>query len=441
MLKESLEKKEILQRSFSFVTSDFYDNYYNFPVRKFLPMPIKCSNSMISDMLKSLTKEKVSLPIHYNEPLSMLQKQCEKFMYSSLLHQAGTIEDPYLKLVYISGFLIADVSTNINRILKPFNPILGETFEFFDNNLKYRYFSEQVSHNPPISAFICESDNFVFFGDTRCKNKFSFFKGHIELNFMNKYNLILKNTNDHYIFNKPDVFMKGLVFGSPHFDFKGIINIDELNKNEASAVIEFFEEGKKSKTSGYFEGKILDKNKEIVYLIKGSCDQNLYYTNKDGTGKTEIWQVAEYEEFIKNTDFINNYLISSYSCNFNNLSNEEQNNSNSEFLIKGVTKQKYDLSKKLPKTDSRFRKDQKLVEVRKLDLATKEKERLEELQRKRHKFFEEKKLKYSPNYFNEVFDEKNNEYIYIFNGEYWDDRKNNNFVKLFDIFENHNSQV
>ncbi len=450
MLKESYEKKEIFQRSFSFTKSDFYDSAYNFTKRKELPEPIKCSNTMVSDMIKSLTKDKITLPINYNEPISMLQKQCEKFLYCNLLNQAGAIDDPFLKLAHISAFIIADVSTNINRILKPFNPILGETFEFFDNSLKYRFFSEQVSHNPPISAFICESDNFVFYGDTRSKNKFSFFKGLVELNFLNKYNLILKSQNDHYVFNKPDVFMKGMVFGMPHIDFKGLITINELNKNEASAQIEFFEEGKKIKTPGYIEGKILDENKEIVYLIKGKCDQNLYITKKDGTEKLIIWEVNEDEEYLKNTDFINNYQVSNYTYNLNYLNENGNDNEikiNDQIPLQndfGNTKKKKKntkLSDILPKTDSRFRKDQRLVEYRKLDQATKEKNRLEELQRKRHKYFEEKKIKYQPNYFNEVLDQKNNEYIYIFNGEYWQDRKTNNFSKLHDIFENNNSQV
>lgn len=400
---------------------------------------------MVSDMLKSLAKEKVSLPINYNEPLSMLQKQCEKFFYCNLLHKAGTTSDPYLKLAYICAFVIADVSTNLNRILKPFNPILGETFEFFDNSLKYRYFSEQVSHNPPISAFICESDNFVFFGDSRSKNKFSFFKGSVELNFLNKYNLILKNFNDHFVFNKPDVYMKGLVFGTPHYDFKGLISVSELNKKEASAVIEFFEEGKKAKTPGYFEGKILDSKGEIVFLLKGKCDENLFITKKDGSEKTLIWEISEGEEFWRNSDYINNYLISTYACNLNYLPEKDQKNlihtGDKDLFVESDEADKAGLTALLPKTDSRFRKDQRLVENRKMDLAAKEKERLEELQRKRHKFFEEKKIKYTPNYFNEVYDEKSAEFIYIFNGQYWEDRKTHSYEKLHDIFENENSQV
>lgn len=38
---------------------------------------------------------------------------------------------------------------------KPFNPILGETFEIITP--EYNYFAEQVSHHPPISACIAES--------------------------------------------------------------------------------------------------------------------------------------------------------------------------------------------------------------------------------------------------------------------------------------------
>jgi hypothetical protein len=383
---------------------------------------------MISDMLKCLTKEKVQLPIHYNEPLSMLQKQCEKFMYAKLLDKAATTEDPYLKLAYISGFILSEVNCNINRILKPFNPILGETFEFIDNDLKYRFFSEQVSHNPPISAFICESDNYVFFGDTRSKSKFNLFKGNMEFNFLNKYNFIIKSTNEHFVFNKPTAFMRGLVFGNLHYDFKGLVNINNITNNKASATLEFFEEGKKQKTPGYVEGKILDENKEIKYLIKGTWDSNLYITDKDGKNKIDIWE-CDKEEFLSNTDFINNYLISSYCCKFNYLGENKKNAKNSQDNLENI----------LPPTDSRFRKDQKLVEERKLEIADKEKERLENLQRKRHKKFEEEKIKYSPNYFSEVFDEKTNEYIYLFNGQYWEDRRDGKFEKLYDIFDNKNT--
>jgi hypothetical protein len=40
----------------------------------------------------------------------------------------------------------------LDRTWKPFNPILGETFEFTDESKGYWWVSEQVSHHPPIGA-------------------------------------------------------------------------------------------------------------------------------------------------------------------------------------------------------------------------------------------------------------------------------------------------
>jgi len=44
------------------------------------------------------------------------------------------------------------------RTKKPFNPILGETYEYITD--KHRYFAEQVSHHPPVTAFNLESEGF-----------------------------------------------------------------------------------------------------------------------------------------------------------------------------------------------------------------------------------------------------------------------------------------
>ena len=40
---------------------------------------------------------------------------------------------------------------------KPFNPLLGETYELVNDQLEL--LSEQVSHHPPISANYCRGKN------------------------------------------------------------------------------------------------------------------------------------------------------------------------------------------------------------------------------------------------------------------------------------------
>jgi len=424
-LKESIQTEGNFKRSLSLIIDDFKDKSYFFEPRNLSNYPkIKCSNSMLSDMIKSLTKEKISLPIHYNEPLSMLQRQCEKFQYSDLLTKAASLKEQNstcLKMCYIAAFIASEMSLNINRILKPFNPILGETFEHFDNNLKYRYLSEQVSHHPPISAYICESEDFVVYGDTRCKNKFKLLKGAMEITFQNKTSILFKKSDEHFTFNKPTVYLKGLIMGNPHYDYSGIVTIQEIsekyNKN-IKAVLDFYEEGRKSKPLGYFEGNVYDESNSIVYIIKGNWSSSVYITDKNGNNKREIWRIND-EPFIKNIDLVNNYLISNYACNLNYLPNESESS----------------LVNIIPPTDSRLRPDQRALEIGNMAEAEIEKNRIENKQRLRHKQFEDQKIKYEPNYFADVYESHKSEYVYIYKGGYWEDRNKNNFDHLHSIFK------
>jgi hypothetical protein len=130
----SIEKKNSLRKLFNvpFLSSDsndFKNALYQNINRQKLSKEIKGSNNMVKEFIKSTTK-KESLPIYFNEPISMLQKQCEKFFFSDLLKKANETNDKALQLCYITGFVISELFLNIGRILKPFNPVCGETFEF-----------------------------------------------------------------------------------------------------------------------------------------------------------------------------------------------------------------------------------------------------------------------------------------------------------------------
>jgi len=368
----------------------------------------------------------------------MLQKQCEKFQFCYLLRNALKFEDDKYnssKFAGIIGFLVSEISLGVNRILKPFNPILGETFEYFDNELKFRFLAEQVSHFPPISAYICESEEFVVFGDTKYKSKFKIMKGAMEIIFNGPITILFKKLNKRFTFKLPTMYLKGLIMGTPHFDYDGVVEITmHGNGNKTQkAIIEFFEEGRKSKPLGHVEGKILDEKEHPIYYLKGNWNYGLYLIEAEGkdiniiknldiknitkTGEglkiTEIWVTNQDEEYLKKFD-INNYKISKYACNLNYLTNE----------LKTV----------LPISDSRLRPDQILLESQHIELAEKEKKRLEELQRERHKELEVNKIKYEPCYFSEVLDEFTKEHIYLYKGGYWEDRQKNNYSKTSNIF-------
>ncbi|NXQ26992.1 OSBL7 protein, partial [Alaudala cheleensis] len=106
---------------------------------------------------------RVALPVQLNEPLNTLQRLCEELEYSALLDRASRARDPRQRLVYVAAFAVsAYASTYYRAGSKPFNPVLGETYECVRPDRGFRFISEQVSHHPPISACHAESENFVF---------------------------------------------------------------------------------------------------------------------------------------------------------------------------------------------------------------------------------------------------------------------------------------
>ena len=92
---------------------------------------------------KELTK--IPMPVNFNEPLSMLQRLSEDFEYAELLHKAAKISDSCNQLIYIAAFCVSSYAATSNRVGKPFNPLLGETFECDrTSDLGWRCITEQV---------------------------------------------------------------------------------------------------------------------------------------------------------------------------------------------------------------------------------------------------------------------------------------------------------
>jgi hypothetical protein len=126
-------------------------------------------------MKQDLTK--VSLPVILNEPLGTLQKTCEIMANIELLEKAAMfdIKDSLKRLVYATIFCIVQYNLYKDRTRKPFNPLMGETYELVQEN--YRFISEQVSHHPPISAFHFAGLGFEGYGHTDSKQSFKFGTG------------------------------------------------------------------------------------------------------------------------------------------------------------------------------------------------------------------------------------------------------------------------
>ena len=84
----------------------------------------------------------------------MLQRITEDFEYTDLLHDAASCEDSTEQLAYVTAFTISAFSTTVNRTTKPFNPLLGETYECDRmDDLGWRSIAEQVRRMYSIFKF------------------------------------------------------------------------------------------------------------------------------------------------------------------------------------------------------------------------------------------------------------------------------------------------
>ncbi|GFP82319.1 oxysterol-binding protein-related protein 3a [Phtheirospermum japonicum] len=112
----------------------------------------------------------VTLPVLIFEPMTMLQKMAELMEYAHLLDQADKCEDPYMRMMYASSWAVS-VYFAYQRTWKPFNPILGETYEMANHD-GILFISEQVCHHPPMSAGHAENEHFTYDVTSKLRTKF-----------------------------------------------------------------------------------------------------------------------------------------------------------------------------------------------------------------------------------------------------------------------------
>ena len=390
-----------------------FNESYNFQPRKSINSKITITKNMISELIKAYTSNQKTLPIYFNEPISMLQKECEKFYYSNLLTKASEQKTIEKKLSYISAFIISEISLNIGRQLKPMVPLIGETFEYIDNNLKYKFISEEVQRRPHVSAYYAESDKWKFYGDNKNISNFKFMTGSYEIEFLSKVHCLLYDDElcdfIHFTFNKPKTLLKGIFNNKMYYDFNGNVNI-KTNSSDIYAEINF-ENEKKNVDLGSFNGEIKNGD-NIIYKIGGNWKKEIYITDKDNNNKEILFSIPEMNFYNNTTE---NYILPEYNCNFNNLDDN--------------------LKKFLPISDTRFRPDQREYENGNIEKAQEIKVKLENNQVKRQEIYDSNQKEYKPNYFCNKYNEDSSDFIYMYNGKYWEDRENKNFNHIVDIFK------
>lgn len=257
---------------------------------------------------------KMTVPVYFNSPLSLLQQCACPTEHIELLGKAATETNPIKRLAYI-GCYLAVQHTNIEKFpSKPFNPLLGETFELVVPG-EYKYIAEQVCHHPPITAYIVKGDK-GFTRETvyRARNKFS--KGALAFSNMFKEYINLTNFNERFTIEPCDMSVHNLIIGSPYLDAGGRGYIRNVScPTEQYVEITFHKRGWSAGQHHRLNGDVYSAPGVVAYRIEGKWSDTIYLTDVKTGEKETVWKKPPYPE---NSDYM--YGMSQHQLQFNFLS-------------------------------------------------------------------------------------------------------------------------
>lgn len=390
---------------------------------------------------KDMTR--MTLPVSFNECTSLLQRLAEDIEYSSLLEQASQIDDSTLRMVYVATFAASEYASTINRIAKPFNPLLGETFEYCRPDKKYRMIVEQVSHHPPISACSAESVNWDYFGENAVASAFkgrSFDFKHLGKMFCvirpNKgvVNKDGKTVDEElYSWKKVNTSVVGIMIGNPTVDNFGKMEVTNHTTGDV-IIVDMKQRGWRASSAYQLSGHVVDNAGKIHWAIGGHWNSKIFAKKVVGTPDDSKRR---------------NSLVDSESVTNAKTTNDPE--SGHKFLVWqaaprpkipfnltsfAVTLNGIDdnLRHYLPPTDTRLRPDQRAMEDGEYDLAANEKVRVEEKQRAARREREKAKKSYKPNWFVKTKHPITGDEYWEFQEEYWKLRRDRKLANCGDIF-------
>uniref|UniRef100_A0A5B7BFQ1 PH domain-containing protein n=1 Tax=Davidia involucrata TaxID=16924 RepID=A0A5B7BFQ1_DAVIN len=351
----------------------------------------------------------VCLPVYFNEPLSSLQKCFEDLEYSYLVDKAlewGKQGNDLMRILNVAAFAVSGYASTEGRQCKPFNPLLGETYEADYPDKGLRFFSEKVSHHPMIVACHCEGGGWKFWADSNLKGKF--WGRSIQLDPVGVLTLQFED-GETFQWSKVTTSIYNIILGKIYFDHYGTMRI--RGSGNYSCKLKFKEQSIIDRNPHQVHGFVQDnRTGEKVAMLVGKWDEAVYYVLGDPTTKpkgydpmTEAVMLWERDKSVTKT----RYNLTPFAISLNELTPG--------------------LLEKLPPTDSRLRPDQRHLENGEYELANVEKLRLEQLQRQARKLQERG---WQPRWFRK--DKEDGCYRYV--GGYWEAREKRNWEAIPDIF-------
>ncbi|OWR40947.1 putative oxysterol-binding protein 1A [Danaus plexippus plexippus] len=410
---------------------------------------------------------KITMPVVFNEPLSFLQRMLEYLEYAHLLRLASEQTDPVARMEHIAAFAVSALASNWERLGKPFNPLLGETYEL--ERPEFRAVCEQVSHHPPVSAFHADSPHFVFHGSVHPKLKFC--GKSVEIQPKGHVTVELPRWGEAYTWTNVNCCVHNVIVGKLWIEQYGAMEVTCHGGAGLKANLSFKPAGFNNRDLHRVDGFIMDQNKKRLRFLYGKwtefikvCSASAHeawarergdegtqqtpsHTPKKVLAKLNSFKVgalrsmsiqdndeAENSDEVPKPDEAYNIDIPGSTTLWEarpRPSNSAQYYQFTEFAM-SLNELERDMKSQLCPTDSRLRPDIRLLEAGDIDGAAAEKTRLEEKQRTARKVLKKSADGWQARWFSQGTNPYTKQEDWLYNGGYWD--RNYQHLKDVDIF-------
>lgn len=228
---------------------------------------------------------RISMPSEFLNPYSILEVCAVRYLARmGSLTIANNNSSPAYRMLHVIHFFLSALY-RVKLYKKPYNPIVGETHICFTEGAdgkKTRYLGEQVTHHPPVSAFVIdrEEEGISVQGNISFGVKFHVNSATVATNGFIRVNL--KNHDEEYVFDKstPDLLMKNVVFGTRQMKWQKGIEVS-CAKSGYKATITFQDSGSSDSLKG-----VISKGDEPVLRFEGSLDDEIYYFEEGADEET-----------------------------------------------------------------------------------------------------------------------------------------------------------
>ncbi|EFA79871.1 oxysterol binding family protein [Heterostelium album PN500] len=355
--------------------------------------------SLLSEIKIGMDLSRVPLPTFILEPRSLLEKFCDFMIHCDQLSGVAKLDDPVERLYQITRWYLTGFVYKPKGVKKPYNPILGEIFRS-----KWQYsgttahlIAEQISHHPPVSCIYISNrkDGYAMTGIIGPRSKLM--RASLAVLVEGSITLHLLERNEEYTFNFPNIFARGILFGTLLTEIAGNTTIS-CKQTNLRADMDFKAKPFFGGEYNTVSGKIKRKD-EVLYSFSGKWDNRIDITNTKKKTTEVFWDCKTAKKTPR--------------------------------IIRPISTQEANESQRLWTHVSQaiIKKDQKE--------ATNEKIKLENEQRNGVKDRKEKGVEWEPKYFKKIGDK----WVYKYANEWTQRLKSNHLFPIYINNSNNNNNI